>query len=219
MRGYDQRDQAMKTGAKRFRVDFDVIESWVEPDSRILDLGCGDGTLLARLRDNKHIAGYGVEISVQNIIACIDKGVPVIQADLDTGLQDFEQDSVDFVVLSQTLQAIRHPHYLLREMLRVGREAIVSFPNIGHWLARAQLGLGGRMPRTPSLPYNWYNTPNIHLHTLRDFEFLCHEQDIEILERRVLDRRGRSGVLARRLPNLYGATAMYRIQRGAGMSL
>jgi len=209
----------MKSGAKRFRVDFDVIEAWVAPEARILDLGCGDGTLLARLRDGKRISGYGVEISVHNIIACIDKGVPVIQADLDTGLQDFERDSVDFVVLSQTLQAIRYPHYLLREMLRVGREAIVSFPNIGHWLARAQLGLGGRMPRTPSLPYNWYNTPNIHLHTLRDFESLCHKEDIEILERRVIDRRGRSGLLAREIPNLFGATAMYRLQRGPGMSL
>jgi methionine biosynthesis protein MetW len=209
----------MKPGAKRFRVDFDVIEAWVAPEARILDLGCGDGTLLARLRDGKRISGYGVEISVQNIIACLDKGVPVIQADLDTGLQDFEPDSVDFVVLSQTLQAIRYPHYLLREMLRVGREAIVSFPNIGHWLARAQLGLGGRMPRTPSLPYNWYNTPNIHLHTLRDFESLCHKEDIEILERRVIDRRGRSGLLAREIPNLFGATAMYRLQRGPGMSL
>ena len=207
----------MKSGAKRFRVDFDVIEAWVAPEARILDLGCGDGTLLARLRDGNRISGYGVEISVHNIIACIDKGVPVIQADLDTGLQDFERDSVDFVVLSQTLQAIRYPHYLLREMLRVGREAIVSFPNIGHWLARTQLGLGGRMPRTPSLPYNWYNTPNIHLHTLRDFESLCRKEEIEILERRVLDRHGRSGVLAHKLPNLFGATAMYRIQRGPGM--
>lgn len=209
----------MKSGAKRFRVDFDVIEAWVEPEARVLDLGCGDGTLLARLRDNHRVSGYGVEIDVQNIIGCIDKGVPVIQADLDTGLRDFEPDSVDFVVLSQTLQAIRYPHYLLREMLRVGREAIVSFPNIGHWLARAQLGLGGRMPRTPSLPYNWYNTPNIHLHTLRDFESLCHKEGIELLERRVLDRHGRSGPLVRELPNWFGATAMYRIQRGPGMRI
>lgn len=209
----------MKSGAKRFRVDFDVIEAWVEPKVRVLDLGCGDGSLLARLQDRHQVAGYGVEIDVQNIIACIGKGVPVIQADLDTGLRDFEADSVDFVVLSQTLQAIRYPHYLLREMLRVGREAIVSFPNIGHWLARAQLGLGGRMPRTPSLPYNWYNTPNIHLHTLRDFESLCYEEGIELLERRVLDRHGHSGPLVRELPNWFGATAMYRIQRGPGMQV
>ena len=209
----------MRHPAGRFRVDFDVIQAWVGPESRVLDLGCGDGTLLARLRDDKAVSGYGVEISVNNIIACIDKGVPVIQADLDTGLRDFDADSVDFVVLSQTLQAMRYPHFILREMLRVGREAIVSFPNIGHWLARVQLGLSGRMPRTPSLPYNWYNTPNIHLHTLRDFESLCHKEDIEILERRVLDRHGRSGILARNTPNLFGATAMYRIQRGPGMSL
>ncbi len=209
----------MKSGAKRFRVDFKVIEAWMKPQARVLDLGCGDGTLLARLRDRHQVSGYGVEIDIRKIIGCIEKGVPVIQADLDTGLRDFESDSVDFVVLSQTLQAMRYPHYLLREMLRVGQEAIVSFPNIGHWLARAQLGLGGQMPRTPSLPYNWYNTPNIHLHTLRDFESLCHEEGIELLERRVLDRYGRSGFLARELPNWFAATAMYRIQRGAGMAI
>jgi len=209
----------MRNAAMRFRVDFEVIENWVATQSRVLDLGCGDGTLLARLRDHKHVTGYGVEININNIIACIEKGVPVIQTDLDTGLEDFEADSVDFVVLSQTLQAIRYPHFLLREMLRVGREAIVSFPNIGHWLARLQLCAGGRMPRTPSLPYNWYNTPNIHLHTLLDFESLCEKEDIEILERRVLDRRGRSGLLAREIPNLFGSTAMYRLQRGPGMSV
>ncbi len=209
----------MSWPGKRFRVDFDVIENWIGPATRVLDLGCGDGTLLARLRDHKQVSGYGVEINVNNIIACIDKGVPVLQEDLDTGLKDFESDSVDYVVLSQTLQAIRYPHFLLREMLRVGREAIVSFPNIGHWKARFQLCLGGQMPRTPTLPYNWYNTPNIHLHTLRDFEDLCHKEEIEILERRVLDRQGRSGLLARELPNLYGATAMYRIQRGPGMTV
>ena len=208
----------MSWPGKRFRVDFDVIENWIGPASRVLDLGCGDGTLLARLRDHKQVTGYGVEISVNNIITCIDKGVPVLQEDLDTGLKDFETDSVDYVVLSQTLQAIRYPHFLLREMLRVGREAIVSFPNIGHWRARFQLCLGGRMPRTPTLPYNWYNTPNIHLHTIHDFEFLCRKEEIEILERRVLDRLGRSGLMARELPNLFGATAMYRIQRGPGMT-
>jgi len=209
----------MRHPAGRFRVDFDVIEAWVTPHSRVLDLGCGDGTLLARLRDQKQVSGYGVEINVNNIITSIEKGVSVIQADLDTGLRDFETDSVDYVVLSQTLQAMHYPHFVLREMLRVGREAIVSFPNIGHWLARLQLGVSGRMPRTPSLPYNWYNTPNIHLHTLRDFESLCEKEDIEILERRVLDRHGRSGLLDRNLPNLFGATAMYRIQRGPGMTM
>jgi methionine biosynthesis protein MetW len=201
----------------RFRLDFDVIEQWVGHEARILDLGCGDGTLLARLRDSIGTSGYGVEIDVNNIITCQSKGLSVIQTDLDTGLKDFESHSVDYVVLSQTLQAIHYPHFLLREMLRVGREAIVSFPNIGHWQARVQLGLQGRMPRTPALPYHWYSTPNIHLHTLRDFEQLCRDEDIEILERRVLGRKGPEGWLVRQWPNLFGTTAMYRIQRGPGM--
>jgi methionine biosynthesis protein MetW len=209
----------MKRPVKRFRVDFDVIESWVEARSRILDLGCGDGTLLARLRERKATSGYGVEISVGNILSCIDKDVAVLQGDLDTGLKDFEDASVDFVVLSQTLQATRYPHYLLREMLRVGREAIVSFPNVAHWQARLQICAGGRMPRTAALPYSWYSTPNIRLHTLKDFEALCRREEIEILERRVLDRRGRSGLLARYAPNWFGSTVMYRLQRGPGMTL
>ena len=209
----------MKRPAKRLRVDFDVIEEWVAPQARILDLGCGDGTLLARLRERKATSGYGVEISINNILTCIEKDVAVLQGDLDTGLRDFEDASVDFVVLSQTLQATRYPHYLLREMLRVGREAIVTFPNVGHWQARFQLGLGGRMPRTLALPYSWYATPNIRLHTLQDFEALCRREAIEILERRVLDRRGHNGLLARLRPNLFGSTAMYRLQRGPGMTL
>ncbi len=196
------------------RVDFEIIEQWIEPRSRVLDLGCGDGDLLARLQEHKRVTGYGVEIALDNIIASIDKGLSVIQADLNTGLQDFEDNSVDFVILSQALQAIHDPHYLLREMLRVGGEAIVSFPNIGHWLARYQLAIRGLSPQTSWLSCQSDETPSAHPYTIHGFEGLCAEEGIKIIERCALDRRGHSTWLTRYRPNLFGVTAIYRLHRG-----
>jgi methionine biosynthesis protein MetW len=190
------------------RHDFETIAAWVKPGSRVLDLGCGDGTLLRYLKTARQAHGYGVEIDDANILACLEKGLNVIQNDLDAGLSSFEADSFDFVILSQTLQAMRHIEQVVAEMLRVGKAAIVAVPNFGYWRHRVQV-LQGHMPVSPNLPYHWYDTPNIHLCTLRDFESFCAERHIRILERTVMA----GGKEVRILPNIRGSMAAYRIER------
>jgi methionine biosynthesis protein MetW len=194
------------------RPELRTIADWITAGSRILDLGCGDGTLLAHLRDNRQVSGYGLEIDQKKIVQAVAKGVNVIQTDLDAGLTEFESNSFDYVVMSQTLQAMHYPDRLLEEMLRVGREGIITFPNFGHWSCRLQLLLG-HMPVTSALPNTWYNTPNIHLCTLRDFEALCADKAFHILERTVVDRAHRTSLPMRLLPNLMGEVALYRFQR------
>ncbi|MDD5404928.1 MAG: methionine biosynthesis protein MetW [Sulfuricella sp.] len=191
------------------RHDFATIAAWVKPGSRVLDLGCGDGTLLKYLMDVRQAHGYGVDIKDANILACIKKGLNVIQNDLDAGLSGFEAASFDYVILSQTLQAMKHIEQVIGEMLRVGKEAIVAFPNFGYWRHRVQV-LQGRMPVSPNLPYQWHDTPNIHLCTLKDFEAFCATHGIHILERVVMDGEREIGFL----PNLRGSVAAYRIERG-----
>lgn len=186
--------------------ELEVIAGWVAPKSRVLDLGCGDGRLLQHLWRTKQAPGYGVEIADAHVLECIRNDVNVLQMDLEDGLSAFRDDSFDCVILSETLQAIRHTEQLVREMLRVGREAIVSFPNFGYWKARMQVFFG-RMPVSSELPYQWYDTPNVHHCTLVDFEALCAKLGIRILERVVL-RDGRPVSL---LPNLLGSLAVYRI--------
>jgi len=192
------------------RPDFAAIAEWIPKGASVLDLGCGDGSLLRFLRDMREVRGYGVEISDANIVACIRNGVNVIQDDLDTGLSGFESLSFDYVILSQTLQAIRHTEALVQEILRVGKAGIVSFPNFGYWRNRLKI-LRGNMPVSRELPYQWYDTPNVHLCTLHDFEDFCAKQKIQILDRRVMTRGGE----VQALPNLLGSTAVYRFQRGA----
>ena len=190
------------------RPDFAAIAAWIPEGASVLDLGCGDGSLLRYLKDARKIRGYGVEISDNNIEACIRNGVNVIQNDLESGLLGFENGSFDYVILSQTLQATRHTEPLMQEMLRVGREGIVSFPNFGYWKNRLNV-LRGRMPVFKDLPYQWYDTPNIHLCTLHDFETFCAHYKMQILGRRVMT--GDSSVQL--LPNLLGSTAVYRFKR------
>lgn len=197
------------------RPDLAIISEWIQPGSRVLDLGCGDGTLLDHLRRTRNVDGYGLEIDPDNVVSCIQRGVSVIQSDLDAGLTDyFDDNSFDYVVMTQTIQAVHYPSRLLSEMLRVGREGIVTFPNFGHWSSRIQLALGGRMPQSRALPNEWYDTPNIHLCTLRDFEALCHRLDIDILQRNVVDTAHRSSLGMTLLPNLLGEIALYRFRRG-----
>ena len=188
------------------RADFEAIAGWVRPGSSVLDLGCGDGLLLKYLKQSHKIRGYGIEIADDNIIACVKNGVNVIQSDLERGLAGFDADSFDFVVLSQTLQAMRHTEEIVTDMLRVGREAIVSFPNFGNWRARLQVGLG-RMPVSGELPYQWFDTPNVHLCTIDDFEDFCEQHGVDVLERIVLHEGRRLAFL----PNLFGSLAVFRI--------
>lgn len=191
------------------RPDFAAIAAWIPEGATVLDLGCGDGSLLRFLKETRGVSGYGVEISDLNIVSCIGNSVSVIQNDLDSGLADFESNSFDYVLLSQTLQATRHTEPLIQEMLRVGREGIVSFPNFGYWRARMNITLGN-MPVSRELPYQWYDTPNVHLCTINDFEMFCESHHIAILDRRVMT--GDSEV--KLLPNLFGSTAVFRFQRG-----
>lgn len=195
------------------RADHAIIAEWVEPGSRVLDLGCGDGILLQHLNDTRNASGYGIEIDETLMTQCIDRGINVIQSNLDNGLADFKDNSFNQVILSMTLQSVNYPDKLLSEMLRVGEQGIVTFPNFAHWSPRLQLMLKGRMPVSKAIPYEWFDTPNIHLCTIRDFEDLCETQGFKILERRTSDTRHKGGLLRSTLPNLFGEIALYRFTR------
>ena len=196
------------------RPDLEIICEWIKPDTRILDLGCGDGTLLAHLKKTCNVTGYGLEIDEENILQCVEKGVQVIQTNLDAGITEFfDENSFDYVVMTQTLQAIQYPEKLLEEMMRIGREGIVTFPNMAHWKSRLQLGLHGHMPITRTLPNEWYDTPNIHLCSIRDFENLCEELNIKIIQRTAVDYAHRHSLTIKLLPNLLGEIALYRFCR------
>lgn len=196
------------------RIDYKIIEDWVAPDSRVLDLGCGDGSLLKTLAERKNIHGYGLEINAENILRCIANGVNVIEQDIDAGLGDYDDQSFDLVIMSQTIQTMMYPERTLEEMLRIGRQVIVTFPNFGHWKARVHLAIRGRMPVSDLLPYEWYNTPNIHFCTFRDFELLCSALKVKTLNREVIGGNGVGSVFQKMHPNLFAATALYRITRG-----
>ncbi len=181
--------------------------------TRVLDLGCGDGALLEHLIREKRCDGHGLEISAEGFHACIDRGVPVLQADIDDGLGDFDDGSFDLVVLSQTLQATRRPAFVLSEMMRVAPAGIVSFPNFGHWRIRFGLLGRGRMPSSRLLPYAWHDTPNIHLCTLRDFEELAAAEGLRLTTRVPLNvRGGRARKWVERRPNLLAAGVVCRIE-------
>jgi len=191
------------------RADLAAIAQWVAPQARVLDLGCGDGSLLRTLWQERQAPGYGVEIDDAAVLECVENDVNVLQVDLESGLSLFGDHTFDCVILSETLQTIHRTEFLMREMLRVGREVIVSFPNFGHWNARLQVLLG-RMPVSATLPYEWYETPNVHHCTTVDFEDLCRRIGVRIRERLVLHQ----GKPVTWLPNLLGSVAVYRCTAG-----
>ncbi len=196
------------------RTDLRRIQEWIEPDSRLLDLACGDGTLLSLLQETKNTTGYGMEISQPDIEICLARGLNVVHRDIELGLDQFEARSFDYVLTTHSIQTLRSPTHTLLEMVRVGERGIVSFPNMGYWSARLSIGLLGKMPRTRSLPHQWHDTPNTHLCTLRDFENLCAELDIEILRRAAVSNTNDKSIGSRLMPNLFSETALYEITAG-----
>ncbi|MCG8414883.1 MAG: methionine biosynthesis protein MetW [Pseudomonadales bacterium] len=196
------------------RPDLEIIQQWIEPNSRVLDLGCGDGSLLHFLNETKNVSSIGLEIDQDNIEQCIDNGVNVIEENMDKGLDNYQSDSFDTVLLAQTLQALSNPHLLVEEMLRVGKKGIVTFPNFGNWKSRLYLATRGRMPVSKFMPHQWYDTPNIHFCTVKDFDALCKEMNVRVLTRTVVDSQHQGSWGVKAWPNLLGEIAIYHITRG-----
>ncbi|MDP1540238.1 MAG: methionine biosynthesis protein MetW [Moraxellaceae bacterium] len=195
------------------RLDLALVQAWVKPNSRVIDLGCGDGELLAHLRDSLNVRGYGLEIDADKITIAVERGINVIEQDLNHGLANIADDSFDTLLMTQALQAVQNPSVLLDDMVRVAREVIVTFPNFGHWRTRWYLASKGRMPESRALPHRWYDTPNIHLCTYHDFKALCLEKGLIIHDRLAVDQDQQDNLLSRLLPNLFGEIAIYRVSR------
>ena len=212
-----KRDLTMAEAARApggARVDHLLVSAMVEPKSRVLDVGCGDGELL-KLLEQRGVDGRGIEISREGVNECVAKGLAVIQGDADTDLADYPNDAFDFVILSQTLQATRHPRVVLEHMLRIGQNAVVSFPNFGHWKIRLQLFFGGHMPSTDNLPYAWWESPNIHFCTIKDFREMCEVAGVKMEKSVALNPWG--APLRLNAPwwfwNLFGEQAVFLLSR------
>ncbi len=196
----------MKLNKNNYRYDFPIIANWVDSNSKVLDLGCGDGELLNYLKKERNITGYGIEKDPNNWLKSLKKGINVLQVDIEAGLPEFEDNSFDVVILSKTIQSMHNTEEILDEMLRVGKQVIVTFPNFGYWRDRIQ-SIKGVMPKSKELPYSWFNTPNVHLCTIKDFDGLCKSNAYKIVDRLVLtDNKSVSF-----FPNLLGALALYNL--------
>jgi len=195
------------------RLDYSIVANWVQPNSQVLDLGCGDGSLLLQLQTELGVKGYGLEIDQENILRCVQNGVNVIEQDIENGLSNFEDDRFDTVIMSQAIQTLQSPKKALAEMLRIGKECVITFPNFGHWKARLHLAFNGRMPVSDLLPYEWYDTPNIHFCTFKDFDVMCQEMNATIINRQVIATNSVGKALQNLHPNLFGETALYRLRK------
>ena len=195
------------------RPDLEIVAKQIKQGSRVLDLGCGRGELLEWLQEYRNVNGYGLDIDPDNINACIAAGVNVLEQDLNLGLANFPDDSFDTVVMTETIQAVADPVFQLREMLRIANNCVVSFPNFANWRCRLYIATRGNMPIAKHLPNRWFDTPNIHLCSFKDFEELCKEQNITIEERFVVDSKNQPRPLMNKFPNFFGVTAFYRLAR------
>ena len=187
------------------------INDWISRDSKVLDLGCGDGSLLNDLRKEKSASGLGIEIDAEKIKSCLKKGISVIEQDIDSGLENFGNQSFDYVVMSQSIQALKKPELALEEIVRIGKESIVSIPNFANIKCRLQLFFKGQMPVSSALPHDWYSTPNLHLCSLEDFEELCQKSNIKIVERKISNINGEESILMKLFPNLFSEVALYKL--------
>ena len=190
-----------------------ILNAWIPKNSEVLDLGCGDGSLLASLKNKLNVSGYGVDISEKKIQLSLSKGLNVIEQDIDEGLDNFKDASFDIVIMSQSIQALKRPENALKEIVRIGKECIVSIPNFANLKCRTQLALTGKMPVSTALPYDWYSTPNLHLCSLKDFESLCKKLNIKVIERKLSDSNGRSSFLMKTFPNLFTEVALYKLKQ------
>lgn len=199
------------------RYDLSVIASWIEPSARVLDLGCGEGTLLTLLRDTKQVSGIGIEKNEAKAIACIEKGLTVLQGDINTEVEDYNDNAFDYVILSQTLQQVYEPARLLQRLLRIGRRVIVSFPNFSHWRSRLHLLLKGTAPRTEHLPFEWHNTPNIRVITINDFRRFAREAGCVIRREEAINthHHDTEGHRVTFFPNLLATYAIFLLEKGS----
>ncbi len=214
MKPRDPRDLRVRRQASKIRADLQLIADMIEPGARVLDIGCGDGTLLEHLVFVKQVTGRGIELSQNGVNACVSQGLSVIQGDADTDLTDYPAGAFDYAILSQTLQATHDPRHVLEQLVRIGRRAVVSFPNFGHWRSRLYLLCRGRMPVTAALPVSWYETPNIHFCTIRDFSALCAEVGVTVERSLSLDAGGRAAPQqSLRLANLLGQSGLFLLRK------
>lgn len=196
------------------QLNYEVVTDIIPSGAKVLDLGCGDGTLFSKLVKEKNIKGMGIEIDQNKVIEALENGMPVIQGDLDEGLKQFPDNSFDYAILNQTLQSTEKPDLVTDEMLRVAKKAVVSFPNFAYWKVRFYLFFKGKMPKSKALPYEWYNTPNIHLMTVNDFFEFCKKRNIKILKSVYLTRnKARSGLLVRTITNFFSEEVVFVISR------
>ena len=189
-----------------------IIESWITDNSKVIDFGCGDGSLLQFLIDNKNVNGYGVEIDHKKIQQCVEKGLSVVEQDIDEGIQDFVSSNFDFAIMASSIQCLKNPHIALGRMLDLSKQCVVTLPNLGYWRCRLNL-LSGKMPVTPNLPSSWYETDNLHLCTIKDFEKLCADEGFVINKKIFLNGQGKKGSSASLFPNIFSSEGVYLLER------